>query len=228
MRGRREHVVGQPRRLGHRDVDDDDALQGLEGFPHLPALGQRVNRVGAFNEHRPVAVRMVGEDLVGDQVAGHEPVDHDQAAFGVLREFAQGGAGVEARQVVSLAATAVVEDGFAAEPVSHVRQPRRDLADRGVPVDLFEAAVGAPAHGRQQAVAAVLVVVEAPGLLADVALGDGVCPVTADAGELPSVVAAQLDLDAAVALAEDARGWLPWRGFRRRGVGLVPWAHAGS
>jgi len=116
--------------------------------------------------------------------------------------------------VIPLTAPAVVEDRLAAKALPHLREAGRDFADRGVPVDLLETAVGAPAHRRQQAVAAVLVVVQTSRLLADVALGNRVRPVTPDASELPSVFSAQLHLDAAVALAENARGRFPRGGIR--------------
>ena len=76
---------------------------------------------------------------------------------------------VRAGQVVALSAAAVVEDRLAAVRVADRREARGDLADRGVPVDLLEAAVGATAQRLRQAVRAVLVVVEARGLLARVA-----------------------------------------------------------
>ena len=53
------------------------------------------------------------------------------------------------------------------------REPRRDLADRGVPVDLLERAVGAAPQRRGSRSRAVLVVVEAERLLARVALEAG-------------------------------------------------------
>ena len=62
--------------------------------------------------------------------------------------------------------------------------------------------------------APVLVVVEPQRLLAGVALRAGMGLVAADPLEAPAVLAAEADLDAAVALAEDARRLLPpppWR-----------------
>ena len=75
LRLRRQHVVGQAGGLGHRDVDHDDQLERLERLAHPAAVGERVRRVAALDEHRPVAARVVGEDLVGDHVARHEPAD---------------------------------------------------------------------------------------------------------------------------------------------------------
>jgi hypothetical protein len=57
----------------------------------------------------------------------------------------------------------------------------------------------------------VLVVVEARGLLAHVALGNRVRIVAAHFDEPASILAAELNLNTAVALAEDASGRLPLR-----------------
>ena len=58
-----------------------------------------------------------------------------------------------------------------------------DLGDRGVPVDLLVAAVGAAAHRRGQPGAVVLVVVEPQRLVAGVALRRRMLLVAADLGE---------------------------------------------
>ena len=39
------------------------------------AVGDRVHRVAGLHDHRPVTVRVVGEDLVGDHVARDQPAD---------------------------------------------------------------------------------------------------------------------------------------------------------
>src|SRR5690606_38120364 len=110
-------------------------------------------------------------------------------------------------------AAAVIEDGLAAVRVAHPGQARRHLADGGVPVDGLEAAVGAAAERRGHPVAAALVVVEAVRLLAGVALRRGMALVAAQPDQAAAVGAAELDLQSAVALAQDAGGWLP-RGVR--------------
>ena len=78
----RQHVVGAARGLGHRDVDHDHEVERGERLAHALAVGERVHRVAALDDHRPEAVGMVGEDLVGDHVAGHEPGDDAVAADG--------------------------------------------------------------------------------------------------------------------------------------------------
>ena len=75
LRRRRQHVVGELRGLGHGDVDDDDELERVERLAHARPVGERVGRVGRLDEHRPVAVGVIGEDLLGDHVARHEPGD---------------------------------------------------------------------------------------------------------------------------------------------------------
>src|SRR6185436_15140332 len=152
---------------------------------------------------------------VGARDAAHHPIGDPELAGLLLRERARpvaraerapGCGRVRAGQVVALAAAAVIEDRVAAMAIAHRREPRGDLADRGVPVDRLERAVGAPPQRLGDAVAAVLVVVEAMRLLACIAARRGMALVAADPDQ---VVALELDLEAAVALAEDARRALP-------------------
>ena len=70
-----QHVVGQPRRLGHRDVEHHDQVELLERRAHPLRVGQRVRGVGALDDHRPQAPRVVGQDLLGDRVAGQQADD---------------------------------------------------------------------------------------------------------------------------------------------------------
>jgi hypothetical protein len=58
---------------------------------------------------------------------------------------------------------------------------------------------------------AVLIEVEPMRFLAGIALGSGMRLVTAHFDEVTAVIAAKLDLYAAIALAEDARRGLPLR-----------------
>ena len=93
-----------------------------------------------------------------------------------------------AAEVVPLAAAAVVDDRLAAVGVADRAEAGGDLADRGVPVDLLERAVGPPAQRVQHPLAAaVLVVVEPQRLLARVALRRGMGLVAADPLEVPPV-----------------------------------------
>ena len=48
-------------------------LERLERLAHAGRVGQRVRGVAALDDHGPVAVGVVGEDLVGDHVARHQP-----------------------------------------------------------------------------------------------------------------------------------------------------------
>src|SRR4029079_14403092 len=128
---------------------------------------------------------------------------------------------VRAAEMVALPAAAVVEDLVAAVRVGDAPEARRDLGNRGVPVDFLIAAVGAPAHGGGQPVAIVLVVIQPQRLVAGVPLRGGMVLVAADLGE---VAAVELHDDAAVALAEDACGGLPGRS---RNAGDIISSHRG-
>ena len=108
--------------------------------------------------------------------------------------------------MVTLPAAAVVEDLVPAVVVGDALETRGDFGNCGVPVDFLVAAVGTPAHRGGQPVAVVLVVIQPQRLVAGIALRGGMVLVAADLGE---VAAVELHDDAAVALAEDARGGLP-------------------
>ena len=79
LRRRRQHVVGQPGRLGHEDVDDTSDVERADRLAHPLAVGDRVGRVARLDDHRPVALRVVGEDLLGDDVARDQPGDDRRA-----------------------------------------------------------------------------------------------------------------------------------------------------
>jgi hypothetical protein len=122
---------------------------------------------------------------------------------------AQGRTRVRATEMIALPATAVIQDRFAAVRGLDACEPRRDLTDGRVPIDCFERPVGATSHRRRDALRAVLVVVETQRLFTGVALRGGVVLVATDANELPARLTAELDLDPAVALAQDAGALVP-------------------
>jgi hypothetical protein len=119
---------------------------------------------------------------------------------------AQERAAVAPSEVIALAAATVVHDRLAAVGIADRVTAFRDLPDRHIPVDLLEAAVGPSSQRRGQAVASILVVVQSHRLVARVAQRARVLPVAADPRELPPI---KLDLDTAVALAQDARRFGP-------------------
>jgi hypothetical protein len=79
LRRRRQHVVGEARGLGQGDVDHHQRVEARERLAHLRAVGERVRRVAALDDHRAVARRVIGEDLVGDHVARHQSADDPRA-----------------------------------------------------------------------------------------------------------------------------------------------------
>ncbi len=98
-------------------------------------------------------------------------------------------AAVDVGQVVTLAPAAVVEDRFPAVLVADRGKACSYFADGRVPIDLFEAAVVAPAQRLRQTMWAVLVVVEPRRFLAHVASGNRVRVVAVYFDELASVLA---------------------------------------
>ena len=116
-------------------------------------------------------------------------------------------------------AAAVVEDLVAPVFVADRREAFRDLTNRGVPVDFLEAAVLTPTERLLEAALVVLVVVETRRLLAGVPLGSRMGLVSANLDQAPAVFASELDLEAAVAFAQDARGRFPFGGGGSRDIG---------
>ena len=183
-----EVEVGELGGLGAARVDDDERAVRIAGdlLQRRAGVGQPVGLPRVLAEEQPdLAVLEVAPHVRAE----HLPV-HPELAGLLLRQRARaerraergpGGGGVRAAEVVPLPAAAVVEDRRAAVGVAHVGEAGGDLADRGVPVDLLEGAVGPAAQRRGEAVRTVLVVVEAQRLLARVAVRRGMGLVAADA-----------------------------------------------
>ena len=68
-----QHVVRKLGSFGHRDVDNYNQLQRIERLSHLLTISQRMDRVTAFDKHRSITIRMVGQNLLGDDVARNQP-----------------------------------------------------------------------------------------------------------------------------------------------------------
>src|SRR6266481_8374594 len=103
--------------------------------------------------------------------------------------------------MISLPAAAIIEDARAAVGIAHFLEARRDLANRPVPVDFLEGAIGTSPKRRGQPIPAVLVVVDSLRLLARVALRRDVIAISAHASDMASV---ELHLDPAVHAAQNA------------------------
>ena len=208
--------VGHRRGLGDPWIDHDhrpvrvggDRLQGGAGV--RDAVGDP--RVLA-HEQRHLAVLEVAAQRNAEHLA------HDQHLAGLLlrdgvrlepgTERGERRRAIDATQVVSLPAAAVVDDRLTSVGIPHGGQPLGHLADRRVPVDLLVRPVRPPAQRAQQPLTApVLVVVEAQRLLAGVALRRRMGLVASDPFEGPAV-AAETDLHPAVALTQDARRLMP-------------------
>ncbi len=169
----------------------------------------RLPRVLA-DEDRDLAVLEVAVDAAAHHLALHPGFAglllRERVGAVLHSERLQRAVGVRATEVVALAAAAVKEDRLAAVARADVRELCGDLAQGGRPVDTLVAAVRAPAQRRIDAVRAILVVVHALRLLADVALRHRVRLVAAHARDARS---ARLHFEAAVDGAQDAGGLLP-------------------
>src|SRR5579863_295298 len=121
-------------------------------------------------------------------------------------ERAPSGSTVTAAQMIALAAAAVIEDARAAVGVAHPFEACGNLANRGVPVDFLEGAVGTPPQRRSQPITAVLVIVNPLRFLAGIALRRDVIAISAHASDMTPV---ELHFDPAVHAAQNANGLLP-------------------
>ncbi len=209
--------IGQLGGFGASRVDDDQAARriarDLAQRQSCAWDAMRYPRILADEQGnlavRKVTARIASEHSIGDpelaglflrQRAGSKPRSEHRA----------GGAAVSARQMIALPAAAVVEDRFAAVRIADRGETCRDFTDRGIPVNFFEGSVGATSQRLGQAVRVVLVEIQARGLFAGVTLGARMRIVAADAHKPSSIITAQLNLDAAVALAKDAGGGFPF------------------
>ena len=126
----RQHIVGESRRLRHGDVDDDEQLERPERLTHALAVGDRVRGVARLDEHGAVAGGVVGEDLVGDDVARHEARDdlcaHDGCGLQDLAAF------VHAADKGNEARRCVLRAGLAEVPREQPYELLEVAAERGV------------------------------------------------------------------------------------------------
>src|SRR4029453_7644447 len=150
--------------------------------------------VDAAAHHLPLHPRFAGL-LLGERVGAVLHTERLQRVVGIGRP-----------EVIALAAAPVIEDAFAAVLVPDALELGGDLPNGSGPVDALVAAVRAPAHWRVNTIGAVLVVVHALRLLAQVALGNRVGLVAADASD---AIVACLDFEAAIDRAQDAGRLLP-------------------
>src|SRR5579871_6738035 len=69
-----------PRALGHRHVDRYHRVERIDRLAHALAIGERMYWVGAFDDHRAEALRMIGKDFVGNDIAGNHAADDAMAS----------------------------------------------------------------------------------------------------------------------------------------------------
>jgi hypothetical protein len=124
--------------------------------------------------------------------------------------------------MVPLPAATVVENRGSAVCVPHGGKTSRYLSNCRVPIDLLEAAVFPTTERRGDSVRPVLIVVEAVGLLTSVALGGGVRFVPSNSSEVALSLTAQLHLETAIALTENARCFIPGLGHAATSFFLDP------
>ena len=137
--------------------------------------------IGADHEQQVAMMHVLGgvAGLAAEQVA----VDPEIAGLFLRQrvedvaraERAQHRLGIGAAGMVALAAAAIERKALAAVTVDDGAQLRRDLGNRGVPVDRLEAAVGAPAQRRGQPVAVMRIEGDPRGLVAEIALAISGC-----------------------------------------------------
>ena len=85
----RQHVVRFTRGLGHEYVDHEDEIKGSQRLAHARTVGDRMGRVSRLDDHRPIPIGMIGQDLLRDHIAWDEstedPLPGNRATRGTLR-----------------------------------------------------------------------------------------------------------------------------------------------
>ena len=224
--GARPHGEMQIRHLGGlcaARIDDDQLAVRI--FPDLVELVAGIGKamgdpwIGADHEQQVAMMHVLGG--VAGLAAEHVTVDPEIAGF-LLRERVEDMARAERTQqrvrigaagMIALAAAAIKRKAFSAVTLDHLAQARRDLRDRGVPVDFVESAVGAAAQRRGQPVLVMRIERNARGLVAEIALRLRVLAVAAHLGNFALV---DQNLEAAIHVAEIAGCLTPFRNRHRK------------
>ncbi len=76
LRGGRQHVMRQPRRLGHGDVDHDAEFERGERLLDLRGVRRGVGRIGAVDPHPAQTVRMIVQHGLRKHVRRQQAGDH--------------------------------------------------------------------------------------------------------------------------------------------------------
>ncbi|CCE12270.1 hypothetical protein BRAS3843_990029 [Bradyrhizobium sp. STM 3843] len=226
-RPHRKMQVGHLGGLGAARIDHDHlAGRILADLVEMVAgIGKAVGDpwIGADHEQQVAMMDVLGG--VAGLAAEHVAVDPEIAGL-LLRqrvenradpERPQHGVRIGAAGVVALPAAAIERDALATVLLHDIAQAHCDLPNRGIPVDLLEAAVGAAPERRGQAVLVTRIVGNARRLVADVTLRFRVLTVAAHLRD-----AAVLDqhLDATIDIADIAGRFLPLRLRHRRAPDL--------
>ena len=75
LTGDGQNVMREPGRFGHGHIDHHHQLERRERLPHAVAVGQGMHRIATFDDEGAKTFRVIGEDLFGDDVAGHQSTD---------------------------------------------------------------------------------------------------------------------------------------------------------
>ncbi len=92
LRRGRQHVVGKACRFGHGDVDHDHGIERAQRLAKARGFRQRMRRVRALDQHAAIAVGVIAEDLLRDDVARYQATDDRRAGH---RAALAGGAAAE-------------------------------------------------------------------------------------------------------------------------------------
>ena len=124
--------------------------------------------------------------------------------------------------MIALPTAAIECERLTAVTASNVAQALRNLADSGIPVYSFKAAVASLSKRRGEAIGMILIIVEPLRLLTRVASGGRMRAVAANLHDLPPL---GHRLDAAVDVAEAACRRMPLVFGRYCGHGNTPWRY---
>lgn len=74
----------EPRCLRHRNVHHDEQFERRKRLAHALAVGDRIRRIAALDQHRTITKRVIGEDFFGNDITRNEPGNDPCAHNGAL------------------------------------------------------------------------------------------------------------------------------------------------
>ena len=76
LRGGRQYIVRLTRRFCHRNIDRDHQLHRTQCLTHTITVGQRMHGVRRLDKHGSVAIWVIGQNLIGNNITRNHAADN--------------------------------------------------------------------------------------------------------------------------------------------------------